>query len=182
MTDSTETKLRISNKGCRKHCMPGNCHCPEGSCWYDEATEAQEKGLPIPDPGVYTTRAKDTHQKNALKVYLKLESIVLNENEDEFFVDYVYGQMDRLWNSMPEEDRYFIKSRKLPMCSKEKIRIYEKFLHALNATWVTGNKEMENKLLQNAYAWSAAHRGEYTEEELEENIEQATLALLKERE
>jgi len=69
------------------------------------------------------------------------------------------------------------------MTDKEKIEIYEDFLHAINMCCITGNHKRIQKLVQNADSWSYAHRvgnGEYSDEEQQEIVDRATSRLLDE--
>jgi len=67
------------------------------------------------------------------------------------------------------------------LSDKEKIYIYESFLHLLqlNAE-VVEDIEQTKKLISNACAWSYSHRvgnGEYSDEEQQEIVNNATLNL-----
>lgn len=67
------------------------------------------------------------------------------------------------------------------MTDKEKIKIYEDFLHKLNMYCVACNNDGINKLVENAYRWSYSHRmgnGELSEEIQNELIEESTRKLL----
>lgn len=57
--------------------------------------------------------------------------------------------------------------------NKQKILIYEGFLHDINLALLICDQKMLNKLIKNANEWSLAHRtrdGEYTEKERREII------------
>jgi hypothetical protein len=65
---------------------------------------------------------------------------------------------------------------------RSKIRKYEDFLHAINVAVITCNNEMLRKLVDNAFAWSYAHRvgnGEYSDEEQQEFVDRALDQLTK---
>ena len=56
---------------------------------------------------------------------------------------------------------------------KEKIEMYESFLHKINVAVVCGRDDIIRKLIANADNWSYAHRagnGELTEKEQEDGI------------
>jgi hypothetical protein len=68
------------------------------------------------------------------------------------------------------------------MTNKEKIKIYEDFLHAINMCCVCGNGEKLQKLIENADSWSYSHRmgnGECSKKKQQEIIDRATRRLLK---
>ena len=59
---------------------------------------------------------------------------------------------------------------------KEKIQMYESYLHALQLQVVACNKEKLQKLISNAWDWSYAHRcgnGEHSDEEQQKIIDRA---------
>ena len=66
------------------------------------------------------------------------------------------------------------------MTDKEKIEIYEAFLHAINMAVVCCNNERIRELVENADSWSYAHRcGEFmTDDERQGWIDQKTRKLL----
>jgi hypothetical protein len=64
---------------------------------------------------------------------------------------------------------------------KEKIEMYESFLHKINAFIVCANNEGIKELVENADNWSYAHRvgnGEPSDEEQQEIIDNAFWKLL----
>ena len=67
------------------------------------------------------------------------------------------------------------------MTDKEKIKIYEDFLHKINMYCTTCNDDGIGKLIQNANTWSYSHRvgnGELSDERQNELIEESTRKLL----
>lgn len=59
---------------------------------------------------------------------------------------------------------------------KEKIQMYESYLHAIQLQVVACNSENIKKLISNAGAWSYAHRvgnGQHSEEEQQKIIDRA---------
>jgi len=59
---------------------------------------------------------------------------------------------------------------------RHKVRKYEEFLHALNAAVVGSNSVRVQKLIDNAFAWSYAHRagnGELSDEEQDAMVARA---------
>lgn len=64
---------------------------------------------------------------------------------------------------------------------KEKIEMYEKYLHAINMAVVCGNQERVVNLISNADRWSYAHRvgnGELSKEEQDKVVHFYFLKLL----
>lgn len=60
------------------------------------------------------------------------------------------------------------------MSDKEKILIYENLLHRLQLHLeITMDNDKVSEILKSICDWSRAHRGEYTEEELEKRINDA---------
>ena len=56
---------------------------------------------------------------------------------------------------------------------REKVEVYEKFLHNINLMMVAGSNKGIKQLLENADSWSYAHRignGTYSEKEQQEII------------
>jgi hypothetical protein len=64
---------------------------------------------------------------------------------------------------------------------EEKVQMYESFLHSLNMYMLCGSNYAISMLLQNADAWSYAHRcgdGELSEQEIEKNVNKKFWKLL----
>jgi hypothetical protein len=64
---------------------------------------------------------------------------------------------------------------------KEKIKMYEDFLHKINLLILCGNDTAIKSLLRNADKWSYAHRmgdGELSEKEMQKNINRCFWRLL----
>ena len=65
---------------------------------------------------------------------------------------------------------------------REKVEMYENFLHRINAACVSMNDESIKKLIANADAWSYAHRvgnGEYSDIQQQRIINNAFYRLLE---
>lgn len=65
---------------------------------------------------------------------------------------------------------------------KQKVQMYEDFLHLLDLMSWCGDPETMSKLIRNASAWSYAHRvgnGEYSEKEQQKIIDQNFWKLTK---
>jgi hypothetical protein len=66
---------------------------------------------------------------------------------------------------------------------QRKVQKYEEFLHAINAAKVGGNHERLQRLIDNAFSWSYAHRvgnGELSDEEQDAIVDRALERLTSE--